>query len=432
MLSQSYNSFVAFMQSFFSGFPRTSAAVFGPKLRAGLRAMASLEHLLYPLPTEALAFLAALGDARDPDGSAERVRTNLLRENLIGPDVTTTQVSNVFEKLRSARPELLPLDVPADMRRLRCLTTRCTSCQLPVRVVTEVRARMLTSHSGLVPIMVEEGACAGCDARFSGCWMLPDAGGLRLAAQPSAAEPFLVQPARSARSIAAIDPALLRLCSSLVVRLHGSFAGIVKVIRDLSGADVSHQLRNELFHAWMCWSVLGLLSPTHSFSALQEASFFVSHHLRSKQQAWLAAVLPCLRQRHGEVYLRQHRCDACSHASTIGFDVKVGFSSALCKYAGGGERQYPLVGQQVAYGCTQRPAVGSTYCSAHMHLDAEVLPIVTCPAEHPLVHVPVDPSWHHVCDVCAVALTSPCRFWTCPSPACDFDVCEASLCHGLY
>ena len=389
--------------------------------------MASLEHLLYPLPIEALGFLAAFWDSRDPEGSAERVRVKLMQQKLIGTAVTTTHVCNVFHKLRDVRPELLPLDVPTDMPRLRCLTTRCNVCRQPVTAMTEVRARMLTLHRGLVPIEVEEGLCAGCGSRFSGCWMLPGSGGLRLATQCSDIEPFLVQPARSSRSIAATDPVLLRLCSSLVVRLHGSFAGIVKVIRDMSGEEVSHQLRNELFHGWMCWCVLGLLSPTRSFSALQAPTFFVPHHLRSKQQEWLAAVLPLLQERHAEVYLRQHQCDVCREASTIGFDVKVGFSSALCTFAHGGEKRYPLVHQSVAYGCTQRPAVGSTYCSAHLHLEREQVPVLTCPAEHPLVHVTVDLSWHHVCDACAVPLTSPCCFWTCDEDACDFDVCEARV-----
>lgn len=390
--------------------------------------MASLELLLYPLTADALPCLAVFWDSRDPAGSAERVRERLLQQGVIDDAVTPTHISNVFDKLRATRPDLLPLDVPLDMPRLRCLTAQCHVCQQPVTPIAEVRARMLTLQKGLAPIIVEEGLCRGCDARFSGCWILPVSGGLQLAMQPSETEPFLVQPARSA--IAAIEPALLRLCSSLVVRLHGSFAGIVKVIRDMSGTDVSHQLRNELFHGWMCWSVLGLLYSARSLPALQAAAFFVSHHLRAKQQEWLGAVLPLLKERHAEKYLRQHRCDVCRQASTIGFDVKVGFSSALCKYAHGGQKTYPLVQQSIAYGCTQRPAVGSTFCQAHSHMDANPAPAVTCPAEHPLVYVALDPAWHHVCDVCAVALTSPCCFWTCNQDACDFDVCQASVRRG--
>jgi hypothetical protein len=80
-------------------------------------------------------------------------------------------------------------------------------------------AEAMKALDGKKTINVEEGVCAGCDSRFSGCWMLPESGGLRLATQCSNIEPFLVQPARSSRSIAAIDPALLRLCSSLVVRI---------------------------------------------------------------------------------------------------------------------------------------------------------------------------------------------------------------------
>ena len=118
--------------------------------------MASLEHLLYPLPIEALGFLAVFWDSRDPEGSAERVRVKLMHQKLIGA-VTTTHVCNVFHKLPDVRPELLPLDVLTDMPRLRCLTTRSNVCRQPVTAMTEVRARMLTLHRGLVPINVEEG-----------------------------------------------------------------------------------------------------------------------------------------------------------------------------------------------------------------------------------------------------------------------------------
>ena len=389
--------------------------------------MASLRDLLYPLPLEALSALAVSWDASDPREASLRARTFLLEANLMDDTITTVHIQNVFDKLLAAAPHLLPTSCPVTLPKVPCLTAVCGACSQPLATHQMLSARMLTFQRGLVPVLVEEKGCPTCGLVFNGCWVLPPTGGLRLAACPSPKDPFLIQPVREPRSIAAVELQLLHLCSSLVVRLHGSFAGIVKVLGDMSGSPLSQPLRNELFHAWLGWMSVTLLSPTRHFVALQEPAFFVSHHRGPCRSQWLAAVLPLLQQRHWDLYIREHSCETCRRGCSIGFDVKVGFSAALCAVRAGGDLSFPFVRQTVHHGCTNRPAFGSKFCWDHQHFASVDAKPMTCPDEHPLQHFTEDLVWHHVCDVCTSPLPSPSSFWSCPNAACNFDVCEAWL-----
>ena len=158
--------------------------------------MASLRDLLYPLPLEALSALAVSWDASDPREASLRARAFLLEANLMDDTITTVHIQNVFDKLLAAAPHLLPTSCPVTLPKVPCLTAVCGACSQPLATHPMLSARMLTCQRGLVPVLVEEKGCPTCGLVFSGCWVLPPTGGLRLAACPSPKDPFLIQPVR--------------------------------------------------------------------------------------------------------------------------------------------------------------------------------------------------------------------------------------------
>ena len=400
--------------------------------------MVTLADLLRPLPETSLGLLAVAVERCGQSKAAPAARDLLLRAGLITPAITELEIDNVLHKLASVRPELLPArGSEVERRPVPCLVSSCGSCGNELVDVGCVVGTSITLRSGLLPVEMQQRQCRQCETLHTGCWRVAPNGCLLLACCPSTGDPFQIQPHSAAHArgggATCVDLEVLRLCSSLVLRLHGSFSGILRVLRDMSGASLSLGLRNELLHAWMLWRLVDLLSADRLSTDLACIGFTVSHHRRQLLLQGLRDVQPILRDYFLDVYSRQHTCDVCSQTSSVGLDVKVGFASALCAHgcSAGGVRPYPLVNLSVSFGCVARPAVRHRFCAAHRGLasaasaDAAALPKL-CPGEHALRYVEADPVWSHACDACAAPLIQPTPFWTCSSD-CDFDLCPACV-----
>ena len=363
--------------------------------------MVTLADLLRPLPETSLGLLAVAVERCGQSKAAPAARDLLLRAGLITPAITELEIDNVLHKLASVRPELLPARGSEVKRRpVPCLVSSCGSCGNELVDVGCVVGTSITLRSGLLPVEMQQRQCRQCETLHTGCWRVAPNGCLLLACCPSTGDPFQIQPHSAAHArgggATCVDLEVLRLCSSLVLRLHGSFSGILHVLRDMSGASVSLGLRNELLHAWMLWRLVDLLSADRLSPDLACIGFTVSHHRRQLLLQGLRDVQPILRDYFLDVYSRQHTCDVCSQTSSVGLDVKVGFASALCGCSAGGVRPYPLVNLSVSFGCVARPAVRHRFCAAHRGLasaasaDAAALPKL-CPGEHALRYVEADP-----------------------------------------
>ena len=232
---------------------------------------------------------------------------------------------------------------------------------------------------------------------------------------------FLAKP--RADSLAFVDAWFLELCTSLVVRLRGSFIGVVQVLQDMISAQVPAGFRQELFCLWLWWRTCEILGQEH-MQSLADIPFIFSHNVRDSIRTWLDQVCVLLEANHLHRWTRSHLCSLCSHLRTVGLDGKVAVSAPLCAHTPGGLEEVSSVGVQILHGCRRQPLRGQRFCSQHLpELPSPAASDLHrfCPAEHPLQRLPCDRAWHHQCDRCRSAILPEVERMTCLN--CDYDLC---------
>ena len=335
-------------------------------------------------------------------------------------------VENVFAKLQAAG--LLPPLVCAARGRpslhVPCVAETCCHCGARLsgqpRPLRSARA-LVAKQVGLQEVTFETKHCDRCGSSFSSCWRISPAGLLYLCCDPTHLDfvQSLAQPRSD--SVAFVDVAILRLCTSLVLRLRASFIGIVQVLQDTVAEELPLTFRQELFSLWLWWQSCSVLPVAD----MRDVPFAFSHNQRHGVRAWLAQLAPRLQRTHLETWGRGHGCTVCRTCSSVGIDGKISISAAVCGCATGHAVRFEEVGVTVERGCENPPARGARFCGEHADLgrDAGRVAPLLCLADHALVFVAVDAAWHHACDSCCVDLPSGTSLWRCD--ICDFDLCVA-------
>ena len=391
--------------------------------------MECLAQLLYPLPEVAFATLVVAWE-RGGEDRCVAVARELLGDTplLSGNSWTDLELENVFMKLRG-QLLLPPRQQALPDRFVACLVVSCPGCACGLEDLRHQHARLLTMDHGMVDCEYALRRCNQYGSSFSSCWQRTLGGSMFLVAGPDMALAWQIVHVPRSNGLAFVETRLLKACASFVVRLRSSFAGIIQVLADMTGAPTTSHLRGILEIGWILWRACSLLwADPFQRAQLVEVAFHCTIQPRQLLDDCLQTLAALLRDRHLRLYARHHRCTTCTAQPSVGIDGKVSFGAALCAAGAGNELHFHATGMSVARGCISMPQARSRYCASHTAACREpvgsataAVPLLRCPGEHDLELVAEDLVWHHACDVCARPLPSGEAFHSCL--VCNYDLC---------
>ena len=197
--------------------------------------------------------------------------------------------------------------------------------------------------------------CADCHRVYSRCWWLPSSSS-GLTVEVCSVDFFQILPILRSESFAVLHHDVLELCSSLVLRLHGSFAGIVHVLQDILDRTLPADFRQKLFASWPFGKSLRCLAGHNMLADVHDTTMYFDDRIRSRCASPFS-LSSLLRSRHLELDVRRHVCDVCGASKVIGIDAKTGFTTSVCSHATGDTAPFPLVGVQLQRGCCALPSL---------------------------------------------------------------------------
>ena len=404
---------------------------------------AALAALLYPLRPEHFAILGFGYQHNYPEDPAEYVYQLLAALPKPPKELSVDAVRTVIAKVKKMAPTLLPPRGPElrDPSHEACIlpaVAACVLCHGTLLLDPEPRTvKALTFANGLVPVSFKTSRCKSCKKVYADCWMWSpsdidnrELSAMRVVSNPHNRNYFMILQQPKKVSIAFVDKELLKLCSHVVLYLRGNFEGISNVWQALFRRNVPPSLecdwRKRLLPAWLVWRSVCILWSKHE-SAIRKVDFTLDwKHRYNDVYETYGALTPLLRQRHLDLYARDHSCATCSSVQSVGFDNKCGFTTEVCAFPLEGTRKY-TIGVEREFGCENAHVVGKRFCACHSKYEQpeEGGSGIVCPQNHALHERVLEDIRPLMCGtaVCGASIY-PGRCYHRCDHACDFVLCE--------